>query len=90
MTGKHNSNEDTAEAGFIRARRLGKTVTGGREMTPETVQGVLRVLRGSRERRTANLSIPVAALEALGVASVDELELLVGDGELTLRPRRRA
>ena len=58
-------------------------------MTPATVEGVLRVLRGtSRKGRINILSIPQEALQAVGVTSTEDLSLVVGDGELILRPSK--
>jgi len=82
---------DGAEAGLIRVRHVGRTVSGGPPMTAKNVAIALHALRresAARRRAERSLEIPAEALAAVGVAAADELEVIVGDGELVLRPKR--
>lgn len=77
---------------MIRVRHVGRTISGGPEMTRENVELALNALRRvSRAQRASRqvVHVPAEALAAVGVSSTDELQLVVREGELVLRPRRR-
>lgn len=67
---------------------MGAAVTGGPAMTPENIQLAHRALRrlAQARRRQADITcIHVLALEAIGASSAEDLEVVVGDGEIILR-----
>jgi len=83
--------DDTVGAGLIRVRHVGRDISGGPEMNTENVKIAVHALRRiSRAQRASQqvVHVPKEALAAVGVASTDELEVVVRDGEIALRPKR--
>lgn len=77
---------------MIRVRHVGRAISGGPEMAEENIKIAVHALRRvSRAQRASQqvVHVPKEALAAVGVASTDELEVVVRDGELVLRPKRR-
>lgn len=77
---------------MIRVRHVGRAISGGPEMTETNIKIAVHALRRvSRAQRASQqvVHVPKEALAAVGVASTDELEVVVRDGELVLRPKRR-
>jgi len=61
-------------------------------MTEENIKITVHALRRiSRAQRASQqvVHVPKEALAAVSVATTDELEVVVRDGELVLRPKRR-
>lgn len=84
--------DDTVGAGLIRVRHVGRTISGGPKMTEENIMIAVHALRRvSRAKRASQqvVHVPKEALAAVGVASTDELEVVVRDGELVLKPKHR-
>lgn len=84
--------DESVGAGLIRVRHVGRAISGGPAMTEENVKIAVHALRRISRAERANqqvVRIPTEALAAVGVKSVDELEVVVRDGELLLRPKRR-
>lgn len=80
------------EAGLVRVSHVGRDISGGPEMNSRNVAIAAHALRrASRAHRASQqvVYVPEEALAAVGVASTDELEVVVRDGELVLRPKRR-
>ncbi len=84
--------DDTVGAGLIRARHVGRTISGGPEMSTQNIQIAVHALRRVSRAQRANqqvVHVPEEALAAVGVASTDELEVAMREGEIVLRPKRR-
>jgi len=80
------------EAGLVRVYHVGRDISGGPEMNSRNVAIAVHALRRvSRAQRASQelVRVPEEALAAVGVASTDELKVVVRDGELVLRPKRR-
>jgi len=84
--------DDRVGAGLIRVRHVARAISGGHKMNPENIRIAVHALRRvSRAQRASQqiVHVPKEALAAVGVASTDELEVVVRDGEIVLRPKHR-
>jgi len=84
--------DDSVGAGLIRVRHIGRAISGGPEMNAENIRIAVHALRRvSRAQRASQqvVHVPKEALAAVGVASTDELEVVVRDGDIVLRPKHR-
>lgn len=84
--------DDTVGAGLVRVRHVGRTISGGPEMTEENIKIAVHAMRriGRAERASQQVvHVPEAALAAVGVSSTDDLDVVVREGKLLLRPKHR-
>ncbi|MFA5568147.1 MAG: AbrB/MazE/SpoVT family DNA-binding domain-containing protein [Trueperaceae bacterium] len=84
--------DNSVGAGLIRVRHVGRAISGGPEMNAENIRIAVHALRRvSRAQRASQqvVHLPKEALAAVGVASTDELEVVVRDREIVLRPKHR-
>lgn len=78
--------------GLIRVVHVGRTISGGPEMSKKNIAIALHALRRISRAQRANqqvVHVPEAALAAVGVSSTDDLDVVVRDSELVLKPKLR-
>lgn len=77
---------------MIRVVHVGRTISGGPEMSRKNIAIALHALRRISRAQRANqqvVHVPEAALAAVGVSSTADLDVVVRDSELVLRPKLR-
>lgn len=84
--------EGSGCGGLIRVVHVGRTISGGPEMSRKNIAIALHALRRISRAQRANqqvVHVPEAALAAVGVSSTADLDVVVRDSELVLRPKLR-